>query len=68
MPKGITMEHIKSEDFGKIELNIDFVLKLLKKAQGRDHYSEISIFFDNGKIYAVDELRGTSPIPRRKAE
>lgn len=62
------MEHIKTEDMGEIEMNIDFVVKLLEKAEKRGQYSEIAVFFENGKIYAVDDFRGRSPIPRRIME
>jgi hypothetical protein len=62
------MEHIKSEDMGRTEFDIAFVVELLERAEKRSQFSELSIFFDNGKIYAVDELRGSSPIPRRVVE
>ena len=62
------MEHIKSEDFGRVDLDIEFVVKMLKKAESRDHFSEISVYLDDGKIYAIDELRSKSPLPRRRIE
>jgi len=62
------LEHIKSEDFGRVDLDIEFVVKMLKKAENRDHFSEVSVYFDDGKIYAVDELRSKSPLPRRRIE